>query len=170
MPSYSPPVAEAIYSGRGVARALGWAFLGLVAFVARPARLTALVSGSAGWWRIAALAIVALLFGFGVAAVQDWSRGRTNLIFTLFAIIAGWVWFLVAGGGGFGLLLIRGPWPPTNGWFALISGLAACPLIGRLLRNSAHLKTTGWHQFGAALFIIGLGRLALSVWPQPNPL
>ena len=35
------------------------------------------------------------------------------------AVIAGWAWFLIAGGGGFGILLLRGPWPPTNGWFAL---------------------------------------------------
>jgi hypothetical protein len=35
---------------------------------------------------------------------------------------------LVAGGGGLLLLLKKGPWPPTNGWFALLSGLAACPL------------------------------------------
>jgi hypothetical protein len=51
-----------------------------------------------------------------------------------------------------------------------MSGLAACPLIGRLLRNNAHLKVSGWQQFTAVVFLVALGRLALTVWPQPNPL
>ena len=94
----------------------------------------------------------------------------TKQILARLAVIGGWAWCLLAGGGGFGILLIRGPWPPTNGWFALMSGVAACPLIGRLLRNHAHWKVSGWQQFGAAVLLVALGRLALTVWPQPNPL
>jgi hypothetical protein len=86
------------------------------------------------------------------------------------AVIAGWVWCFFAGGGGFGILLLRGPWPPTNGWFAMLSGLAACPFIGQLLRKSSRLKISGWQQFGAAVFLVSLGRMALTVWPQPHPL
>ena len=86
------------------------------------------------------------------------------------AVIAGWAWCLFAGGGGFGLLLLRGPWPPTNGWFAMLSGLAACPLIGQLLRKSPRLEVSGWQQFGAAVLLVSLGRMALTVWPQPHPL
>lgn len=88
----------------------------------------------------------------------------------LLAMIAGWTWCLVAGGGGLGILILRGPWPPTNGWFALMSGLVACPLIGRLLRNYARLPVSGWQQFGAAVLLVSLGRIALTVWPQPHPL
>jgi hypothetical protein len=94
----------------------------------------------------------------------------TKRILPWLAVIAGWTWCLFAGGGGFGILLIRGLWPPTNGWFALMSGLAACPMIGRLLRNYAHLKVSGWQQFSAAVLLVAVGRLALTVWPQPNPL
>ena len=86
------------------------------------------------------------------------------------AVIAGWAWCLFAGGGGFGLLLLRGPWPPTNGWFAMLSGLAACPLIGQLLRKSLRLEVSGWQQFGAAVLLVSLGRIALTVWPQAHPL
>ena len=86
------------------------------------------------------------------------------------AVIAGWAWCLFAAGGGFGLLLLRGPWPPTNGWFAMLSGLAACPLIGQMLRKSRRLKVSGWQQFGAAVLLVSLGRLALIAWPQPHPL
>jgi hypothetical protein len=116
-----------------------------------------------------------------VEAFSEWSRGGDGLPserdrtpakrrLAWLAIIGGWTWCLFAGGGGLGLLVLRGPWPPTNGWFALLSGLAACPLTGRLLRNSARLKVSGWHQFGAAAFLLALGRIALSVWPQPHPL
>jgi hypothetical protein len=86
------------------------------------------------------------------------------------SVIAGWAWCLFAGGGGFGLLVIRGPWPPTNGWFALLSGLAACPLVGHVLRNSAHLRVSARHQFGAAALLVAVGRIALTIWPQPHPL
>jgi len=86
------------------------------------------------------------------------------------AVIAGWAWCLFAGGGGVGILLLRGPWPPTNGWFAMLSGLAACPLIGQLLQKSSRLKISGSQQFGAAVLLISLGRMALTVWPQPHPL
>jgi hypothetical protein len=86
------------------------------------------------------------------------------------AVVSGWAWCIFAGGGGLGILLIRGPWPPTNGWFALLSGLAACPLAGRLLRNRAHLQVSGWQQFGTAVVLVSLGRIALTVWPQPHPL
>lgn len=95
---------------------------------------------------------------------------RLGAMLAWLAVIIGWGWCLFAGGGGFGLLLLRGPWPPTNGWFALLSGLAACPLVGRVLRNFAHLKVSAWHQFGAAALLVALGRIALTVWPQPNPL
>src|SRR5215471_13973486 len=42
--------------------------------------------------------------------------------------IAGWVWTILAAGGGAMLLVERGPWRLTNGWFALLSGIAACPV------------------------------------------
>ena len=119
-------------------------------------------------------AIYPLFYGAGIFFL--WKLATLYLptaskrIFPWLAVIAGWAWCLLAGWGGFGILLIRGPWPPTNGWFALMSGFAACPLIGRLLRNSARLKVSGWQQFGAAVLLVSLGRLALTIWPQPHPL
>jgi len=50
--------------------------------------------------------------------------------------IAVWAWTIVAGGGGLLLLLEKGPLPLTNGWFALLSGISACPLTASLLRSS----------------------------------
>lgn len=73
----------------------------------------------------------------------------------LLAQIAGWAWFLIAGVGGLMLLIHEGPWPVTNGWFAMFSGIAACPLTGRLLRKP------GWAQFLAALLIMIAGRVAV---------
>ena len=121
-----------------------------------------------------ARAIYPLLFGASIFClwklVGMYRPSATNKILGWIAFAAGWVWCLFAGGGGFGILLIRGPWSPTNGWFALMSGLVACPLVGRLSRNSTRLRVSGWQQFGAAMLLISLGRLALTVWPQPNPL
>jgi hypothetical protein len=82
------------------------------------------------------------------------------------AWVAGWAWCLLAGGGGLWLLITRGPWPPTNGWFALMSGLAACPFIGLVLRSKGTLRVSWRHQFSAAAIIFVLGHAALTIWPH----
>jgi len=125
---------------------------------------------TAAWMR----AIYPLIYGaclFGIWKLLDayTPLGKKRLL-AWFAIVAGWAWFLFAGGGGFGLLLFRGPWPPTNGWFALMSGLVACPLIGQLLRKWAKLEVRGWQQLCAAVLLVCVGRLALMVWPQAHSL
>ena len=80
--------------------------------------------------------------------------------------IAGWAWTFIAGGGGLWVLVTRGPWSPTNGWFALLSGLAACPLVGWSLKKYARTSLSGWLQFAVAgLFFVG-GRVALIIWPH----
>ena len=50
-------------------------------------------------------------------------------------LTAAWTWAMLAGGGGAILLIERGPWPLTNGWFALSSGVAACPLTAWLAKR-----------------------------------
>jgi hypothetical protein len=47
-------------------------------------------------------------------------------------------------------LCTRGPWPPTNGWFALLSGIAACPLLAWSLKKYAGISVSGWLQFAAS--------------------
>ncbi len=77
--------------------------------------------------------------------------------------LVGWLYAIVAGGGGLWLLVTRGPWPLTNGWFALFSGLSACPLTAIVLRRYLGLTVSGRTQFaGAALFWIA-GRIALAL-------
>ena len=124
----------------------------------------------AAWMRT----IEPLIYGLGLICLWHLASrlaptARARILPNI-ARIAGWCWCLVAAGGGFGLLLLRGPWPPTNGWFALLSGLSACPLVGRFWPKDARLKLSGWPQFGAAVLLVALGRAALIVWPQPNPL
>jgi hypothetical protein len=80
--------------------------------------------------------------------------------------LAGWAWTAVAGGGGLCLLFTRGPWPPTNGWFALASGLVACPLLGWALKRYAGANVSMWQQLGAALFFYIAGHAALWIWPH----
>lgn len=111
----------------------------------------------------------ACIFGLWTLATYFLPAAKKPALARL-AEIAGWAWCLAVGGGALGLLLLRGPWPPTNGWFALMSALAACPLIGRLLRNRVRLPVSGSQQFAAAVLLVSLGRLALTVWPQPHPL
>src|SRR5437762_12800145 len=62
------------------------------------------------------------------------SRARKSL--RTVAVVAAWGWTLLAGGGGLLLLLRLGLWPLTNGWFAMFSGIAACPLLPALLRRA----------------------------------
>jgi len=77
--------------------------------------------------------------------------------------IAAWAWAIVAGGGGLMLLIEKGPLPLTNGWFALMSGISACPLTAWLLRKLAGVTVTGRVRFFAALFFFIAGRIALLV-------
>ena len=62
------------------------------------------------------------------------------------------------------MLLIReGPWPLTNGWFALCSGLSACPLTAWLLKRYAQFEPSGYLRLGAAVFFFIAGRIALGL-------
>lgn len=77
------------------------------------------------------------------------------------AWLMGWAWALLAGVGGLVLLIHEGPWPLTNGWFAMLSGFAACPLSGWLLKRYAHVRVPMWAQLGIALLIMVAGRIAV---------
>jgi hypothetical protein len=77
--------------------------------------------------------------------------------------LVAWAWTIVAGIGGLGLIITRGPWPLTNGWFALFSGMSACPLTAWLLKEYAGIKFPGWARFAIALLFIVAGRLALKM-------
>ena len=74
-----------------------------------------------------------------------------------------WVWTVLAGGGGFLLLLEKGPWPLTNGWFAMLSGIGACPLTTWILKRCANIAVSGWVRFGVAAFFFIAGQIALRV-------
>jgi hypothetical protein len=93
----------------------------------------------------------------------------------IFVLIAAWAWAFVAGVGGLMLLIHQGPWPITNGWFAMFSGIAACPLTGKLLKKYRGITVPGWVQFAAALLIFIAGRVAValilhrSFWPPDPP-
>jgi len=75
--------------------------------------------------------------------------------------LAAWGWALIAGVGGFLLLVHQGPLPITNGWFAMFSGIAACPLTGRLLKRYPRVVVPGYVQFAVALLIFIAGRVAV---------
>src|SRR6266480_4700699 len=77
--------------------------------------------------------------------------------------VVAWAWTIIAGVGGLGLLITLGPLPLTNGWFALFSGLSACPLTASLLRKYAGITLSGWARFAIAVFIIVIGRLVLKI-------
>ena len=89
------------------------------------------------------------------------------------ALLAAWGWTLVAGFGGFLLLLHLGPWPLTNGWFAMFSGLAACPLLPGLLQRAFGVRVRWGALVGAAALIMRAGRIAAAVQgqrpPRPEP-
>jgi hypothetical protein len=63
----------------------------------------------------------------------------------------------------FGLIITRGPWPLTNGWFALFSGISACPLTAWLLKKYVGITLSGWTRFTIAFLFIVLGRLVLKL-------
>jgi len=57
----------------------------------------------------------------------------------------------------------RGRLPLTNGWFALLSGLAACPLTPWLLKKYAGIPLSGRVRIAAPAFFFVAGRIALRV-------
>ena len=77
--------------------------------------------------------------------------------------LAAWAWTVIAGGGGLGLLITRGPLPLTNGWFALFSGVSACPLTAWLIKKYAGITLSSWVRFAIAFLIIVVGRLVLKI-------
>src|SRR5690348_7346863 len=84
-----------------------------------------------------------------------------KVIVTAIALLAAWGWALLAGVGGLVLLIHEGPWPITNGWFAMFSGAAACPLSAWLLKRYADIRVPLWAQFAIALLIMIAGRIAV---------
>jgi len=82
------------------------------------------------------------------------------------AAIAAWTWALVVGVGGLALLMHQGPLPITNGWFAMFSGVAACPLTENLLKRHAGIRVGRAMQLAVALLIFIAGRVAVVVLLQ----
>ncbi|MGB8907386.1 MAG: hypothetical protein WCC84_01420 [Candidatus Cybelea sp.] len=76
------------------------------------------------------------------------------------AFVAGLIWAIVAGGGGLLLLVRVGPWPLTNGWFALLSGVSACPATAWLFKRF-DVDLSGRAQLIAAATFFAAGRIAL---------
>lgn len=87
----------------------------------------------------------------------------TRAVGVTIAWVVGWAWALLAGLGGLILLIHRGPLPITNGWFAMLAGLAACPLTAVILRKCARVSIPGYVQLGVALLIMLAGRIAVVV-------
>ena len=78
-------------------------------------------------------------------------------------LVAAWAWTILAGGGGAMLLIEKGPWPLTNGWFALCSGAAACPLTAWLANRFLGISFSGRARFAAATLIWLVGQIARRV-------
>jgi hypothetical protein len=79
----------------------------------------------------------------------------------ILAHIAAWAWTIAAGGGGLWLLWTRGPWPLTNGWFALLSGFAACPLTPWVLKRYAGIQLSVSVRMAAVVFFFLPGKIAI---------
>src|SRR5262249_37258531 len=75
-------------------------------------------------------------------------------------MIAAWAWTVLAAGGGAMLLMEKGPWPLTTGWFALLSGIAACPLTARLANRVFGITPSGRARFATAALIWLAGQIA----------
>jgi hypothetical protein len=90
--------------------------------------------------------------------MQRVSRGLPTI-----GLVVAWGWTVAAGGGGLLLLIQKGPLPLTNGWFALFSGVAACPATAWLCKKYFSVTLSGRVRFAvAALFFIA-GRIALAI-------
>jgi hypothetical protein len=97
----------------------------------------------------------------GVESLQTRVVAIMRAIVMAIALTVAWAWGLLAGVGGLVLLIHEGPWPMTNGWFAMFSGLAACPLSAWLLKRYANIKVPLGAQLAIALLIMIAGRIAV---------
>ena len=106
-----------------------------------------------------------LILGFLIIACSSAFAHRMNMYVRTVTIVAawigGWAWFFVAGIGGLALLVHQGPLPITNGWFAMFSGIAACPLLAWLLKRYSGVGVSAHVQFLAALLILIAGRISV---------
>ena len=76
------------------------------------------------------------------------------------ASIAAWAWAVAAGAGGLLLLIEKGPLPLTNGWFAMFSGISACPLTAAASRRYLEITLSGRVRLCAAIAFFIAGRIA----------
>jgi hypothetical protein len=94
------------------------------------------------------------------ATAKAW---QGSMLIGVLGFAAAWAWTLLASGGGVWLLLTKGPWPLTNGWFALFSGVAICPLLASFLKVN-FATDVSWHlRLAAAALIFLAGHAALLV-------
>ena len=104
---------------------------------------------------------------FGLSVFDKRSENMRKSILPTFGLVAArtvaWVWTLIAGVGGLALLIHEGPLPITNGWFAMFSGLAACPLAASLLKKYTGLTVPGRVQLAVSVLIMVAGRIAVVV-------
>jgi hypothetical protein len=96
-----------------------------------------------------------------IASTPFGSTGRKAAL--VFVHILAWTWALLAGVGGLVLLIHEGPLPITNGWFAMFSGITACPLTAKLSKKYAHVVIPGYVQFLVAFLIFLAGRTAVAL-------
>src|SRR5262245_60692892 len=93
-------------------------------------------------------------------AVERFSTEQRDKWVARLGFVTAWAWTLLAAGGGAALLVQRGPWPLTNGWFALASGIAACPLTAWLAKRAFGITLSGRARFASAALIWLLGQIA----------
>jgi hypothetical protein len=108
-------------------------------------------------------AVLFLLAGLVVASCAMRVEARLKTVLLAVARVVAWIWALVAGIGGLALLIHQGPLPITNGWFAMFSGVTACPLTGSLLKKYAGIAISLRAQLAIALLIFIAGRIAVVV-------
>src|SRR3982074_246521 len=94
--------------------------------------------------------------------VKQKTVGRTTFRAAI-GWIAAWAWTIVAGGGGLLLLWTKGPWPATNGWFALLSGVSACPATGWFFKKCVGVTVSGYVRAAASALFFVAGKIALAV-------
>jgi hypothetical protein len=97
-----------------------------------------------------------------MAGAGDTEIARWTVAGALGFVVA-WAWTLLAAGGGVWLILTKGAWPLTNGWFALFSGVALCPLVASAVKVNFGRALSWQVRVGAAALIFVAGHVALFV-------